>query len=214
MSHSRDRATGGVARRGARLRRPRRARRCRSRARAGTLARAARAQRQRQVDAAALHRRAAATACGHRARGRAGELRAALRPSARASPTPATGRCSGAGSARARTWCCRPGSTVSGARPRRRRWSWPTSRTRRSGRPRRSRRASASASRSLARCCRRRSLLVLDEPHSGLDEASSARLDALLADARGQRDDRARHARADSRAELLCDELLHLEVLR
>jgi heme ABC exporter ATP-binding subunit CcmA len=56
-------------------------------------------------------------------------------------------------------------------------------------------------------------LLVLDEPHSGLDEASSARLDDLLADARGRVTIvLATHER--SRAELLCDELLHLEVLR
>ena len=56
-------------------------------------------------------------------------------------------------------------------------------------------------------------LLVLDEPHSGLDEASSARLDALLADARGRVTIvLATHER--SRADLLCDELLHLEVLR
>jgi heme ABC exporter ATP-binding subunit CcmA len=56
-------------------------------------------------------------------------------------------------------------------------------------------------------------LLVLDEPHSGLDEASSARLDALLSDARGRVTIvLATHER--SRAELLCDELLHLEVLR
>ena len=57
------------------------------------------------------------------------------------------------------------------------------------------------------------SLLVLDEPHSGLDEASSARLDALLAEARGSVTIvLATHER--SRAERLCDELLHLEVLR
>ena len=57
------------------------------------------------------------------------------------------------------------------------------------------------------------SLLVLDEPHSGLDEASSARLDALLAAARGQVTIAlATHERA--RAERLCDELLYLEVLR
>jgi heme ABC exporter ATP-binding subunit CcmA len=56
-------------------------------------------------------------------------------------------------------------------------------------------------------------LLVLDEPHSGLDEASSARLDDLLSDARGGVTIvLATHER--SRAELLCDELLHLEVLR
>jgi heme ABC exporter ATP-binding subunit CcmA len=56
-------------------------------------------------------------------------------------------------------------------------------------------------------------LLVLDEPHSGLDEASSARLDAVLAAARGQVTIViATHER--SRAERLCDELLHLEVLR
>ena len=56
-------------------------------------------------------------------------------------------------------------------------------------------------------------LLVLDEPHSGLDEASSARLDALLSDARGRVTIvLATHER--SRADLLCDELLHLEVLR
>jgi heme ABC exporter ATP-binding subunit CcmA len=57
------------------------------------------------------------------------------------------------------------------------------------------------------------SLLVLDEPHSGLDEASSARLDAQLAGVRGQVTIvLATHGR--SRAERLCDELLHLEVLR
>jgi heme ABC exporter ATP-binding subunit CcmA len=56
-------------------------------------------------------------------------------------------------------------------------------------------------------------LLVLDEPHSGLDEASSARLDAVLSGARGQVTMvLATHER--SRAEFLCDELLHLEVLR
>jgi len=56
-------------------------------------------------------------------------------------------------------------------------------------------------------------LLVLDEPHSGLDEDSSARLDALLAAARGQVTMvHATHERA--RAERLCDELLQLEVLR
>jgi heme ABC exporter ATP-binding subunit CcmA len=56
-------------------------------------------------------------------------------------------------------------------------------------------------------------LLVLDEPHSGLDEASSARLDALLADARGRVTIvLATHER--SRAERLCDELMELEVLR
>jgi heme ABC exporter ATP-binding subunit CcmA len=56
-------------------------------------------------------------------------------------------------------------------------------------------------------------LLVLDEPHSGLDEASSARLDALLAAARGTMTIvLATHERA--RAERLCDELLELEVLR
>ena len=42
-------------------------------------------------------------------------------------------------------------------------------------------------------------LLVLDEPHSGLDEASSARLDALLDGARGSLDARPRHARARTR---------------
>jgi heme ABC exporter ATP-binding subunit CcmA len=57
------------------------------------------------------------------------------------------------------------------------------------------------------------SLLVLDEPHSGLDEQGSARLDALLAEARGQATIvLATHERA--RAERLCDELLQLEVLR
>jgi heme ABC exporter ATP-binding subunit CcmA len=56
-------------------------------------------------------------------------------------------------------------------------------------------------------------LLVLDEPHSGLDEASVARLDALLQGARGSMTlVLATHERA--RAELLCDELLQLEVLR
>jgi heme ABC exporter ATP-binding subunit CcmA len=56
-------------------------------------------------------------------------------------------------------------------------------------------------------------LLVLDEPHSGLDEASSARLDGVLAGARGNVTlVLATHERA--RAELLCDELLQLEVLR
>lgn len=57
------------------------------------------------------------------------------------------------------------------------------------------------------------SLLVLDEPHSGLDEASGVRLDAVLAAARGEVTIvLATHERA--RAERLCDELLHLEVLR
>ena len=57
------------------------------------------------------------------------------------------------------------------------------------------------------------SLLVLDEPHSGLDEASGIRLDALLAQARGHVTIvLATHER--SRAERLCDELMQLEVLR
>lgn len=56
-------------------------------------------------------------------------------------------------------------------------------------------------------------LLVLDEPHSGLDEASSARLDALLEQTRGSVTlILATHERA--RAERLCDELMQLEVLR
>ena len=56
-------------------------------------------------------------------------------------------------------------------------------------------------------------LLVLDEPHSGLDEASSARLDAQLTAARGSVTlILATHERA--RAERLCDELMQLEVLR
>lgn len=56
-------------------------------------------------------------------------------------------------------------------------------------------------------------LLVLDEPHSGLDEASSARLDALLEETRGTVTlILATHERA--RADRLCDELLSLEVLR
>jgi heme ABC exporter ATP-binding subunit CcmA len=56
-------------------------------------------------------------------------------------------------------------------------------------------------------------LLVLDEPHSGLDEASGLRLDALLAETRGNVTlVIATHER--SRAEQLCDELLQLEVLR
>ena len=56
-------------------------------------------------------------------------------------------------------------------------------------------------------------LLVLDEPHSGLDEASSARLDEVLAAARGNVTlVLATHERA--RAERLCDELMQLEVLR
>jgi heme ABC exporter ATP-binding subunit CcmA len=56
-------------------------------------------------------------------------------------------------------------------------------------------------------------MLVLDEPHSGLDEASGLRLDALLAGTRGRVTlVLATHERA--RAELLCDELLQLEVLR
>ena len=56
-------------------------------------------------------------------------------------------------------------------------------------------------------------LLVLDEPHSGLDEASSARLDAVLAEARGRVTlVVATHERA--RAERLCDEVLQLEVQR
>ena len=57
------------------------------------------------------------------------------------------------------------------------------------------------------------SLLVLDEPHSGLDEASGIRLDALLTQARGDVTIvLATHER--SRAERLCDELMLLEVLR
>jgi heme exporter protein A len=57
------------------------------------------------------------------------------------------------------------------------------------------------------------SLLVLDEPHSGLDEASATRLDAQLSAARGQVTIvLATHERA--RAERLCDELMQLEVLR
>jgi heme ABC exporter ATP-binding subunit CcmA len=56
-------------------------------------------------------------------------------------------------------------------------------------------------------------LLVLDEPHSGLDEASSTRLDALLEQIRGSVTlVVATHERA--RAERLCDDLLGLEVLR
>jgi heme ABC exporter ATP-binding subunit CcmA len=56
-------------------------------------------------------------------------------------------------------------------------------------------------------------LLVLDEPHSGLDEASSARLDALLTAIRGGVTIvLATHER--ERAQRLCDELLELEVLR
>jgi heme ABC exporter ATP-binding subunit CcmA len=56
-------------------------------------------------------------------------------------------------------------------------------------------------------------LLVLDEPHSGLDEASVARLDTLLQSAHGSVTlVLATHDHA--RAERLCDELLHLEVLR
>ncbi len=56
-------------------------------------------------------------------------------------------------------------------------------------------------------------LLVLDEPHSGLDEASGRRLDAVLAGIRGRVTlVLATHERA--RADLLCDELLQLEVLR
>ena len=55
-------------------------------------------------------------------------------------------------------------------------------------------------------------LLVLDEPHSGLDEASAERLDGILAAARGDMTlVLATHER--SRAERLCDELLHLDVL-
>ena len=54
---------------------------------------------------------------------------------------------------------------------------------------------------------------MLDEPHSGLDEASVARLDALLQAARGSLTlVLATHER--TRAEELCDELLQLEVLR
>jgi heme ABC exporter ATP-binding subunit CcmA len=57
------------------------------------------------------------------------------------------------------------------------------------------------------------SLLVLDEPHSGLDEASGHRLDALLSASRGDVTIvLATHER--SRAERLCDELMQLEVLR
>jgi heme ABC exporter ATP-binding subunit CcmA len=56
-------------------------------------------------------------------------------------------------------------------------------------------------------------LLVLDEPHSGLDEASGIRLDAQLTAARGQITIvLATHERM--RAERLCDELMQLEVLR
>jgi len=56
-------------------------------------------------------------------------------------------------------------------------------------------------------------LLVLDEPHSGLDEASAARLDALLSELRGNVTlILATHERG--RAERLCDELMQLEVLR
>ena len=56
-------------------------------------------------------------------------------------------------------------------------------------------------------------LLVLDEPHSGLDEASVARLDALLQSAHGSVTlVLATHEHA--RAERLCDELLHVEVRR
>jgi heme ABC exporter ATP-binding subunit CcmA len=56
-------------------------------------------------------------------------------------------------------------------------------------------------------------LLVLDEPHSGLDEASAARLDGLLAELRGNVTlILATHERP--RAERLCDELMQLEVLR
>jgi heme ABC exporter ATP-binding subunit CcmA len=55
-------------------------------------------------------------------------------------------------------------------------------------------------------------LLVLDEPHSGLDEASVGRLDALLQAARGSMTlVIATHEHA--RATQLCDELLRLEVL-
>ena len=92
--------------------------------------------------------------------------------------------------------------------PRRRRWRRPASTDHgRRARPPRSRRASGSAWRWPARSCPHPQLLVLDEPHSGLDEASAARLDA-----------RARRGRAGSvtlvlatheraRAERLCDEL-------
>ena len=56
-------------------------------------------------------------------------------------------------------------------------------------------------------------LLVLDEPHSGLDEASAARLDAVLEGRRGNVTlVLATHERG--RAERLCDELMQLEVLR
>ena len=56
-------------------------------------------------------------------------------------------------------------------------------------------------------------LLVLDEPHSGLDEASAARLDAVLESLRGNVTlILATHER--DRAERLCDELMQLEVLR
>ena len=54
---------------------------------------------------------------------------------------------------------------------------------------------------------------MLDEPHSGLDEASGIRLDAQLTAARGQITIvLATHER--TRAERLCDELMQLEVLR
>ncbi len=55
-------------------------------------------------------------------------------------------------------------------------------------------------------------LLVLDEPHSGLDEASVTRLDSILAGARG-RVTIVLATHEHERAERLCDELLHLEVL-
>ena len=213
-SHSRDRAAARAARRRARLRRPRRARRrrlaCSSRAARSALLGP---ERQRQVDAAALHRRA----CCARAPGtcswtgrRAASCR---RRSARASPTRATGRCSGAGSARARTSCCAAGLYGLGAET-------AEAALAAAGLAEAAERPAAALSQgqrqrlALARALLPApELLVLDEPHSGLDEASSARLDALLADARGSVTIvLATHERVA--AELLCDELLHLEVLR
>ena len=141
----------------------------------------------------------AAPARGARARRRSGELRAAAgRARARrlrGSPPAALGRAERAREPR----CCAPASTASTRTPRQQRSRRPASRIRRDARRRRSRRASGSAWRWPAHCCPRRQLLVLDEPHSGLDEASSARLDAVLAGLRRQRHADPRDARARAR---------------
>ena len=71
-----------------------------------------------------------------------------------------------------------------GATPPSARSTPPASRTRRTAGPR-ALPGPAAAARPGSRAASRAGLLVLDEPHSGLDEASCARLDAVLAAARG-----------------------------